>query len=228
VKKAKASRRRLRGEREKRDMLTDEAVVATALGLLDRDGLERFSMRSLADHLGVTTMATYYIFESKDELLAAVHQAAFLERQPPKEGGPWLDEAVALAHWVRDGYVAHPVVVPLARLVPWSTPTSVEMAERWLRVLRRGGLSGRSLARAYFTINAALTGLAQNEVTTTMRPAPKDLEEALEAAPLLQAALVDLDAIDRREAFEYTVRIILRGLSRLDSKKLPRKSGKTR
>jgi hypothetical protein len=120
------------------------------------------------------------------------------------------------------------VVVPLARLVPWSTPTSVEMAERWLRVLRRGGLSGRSLARAYFTINAALTGLAQNEVTTTMRPAPKDLEEALEAAPLLQAALVDLDALDRREAFEYTVRIILRGLSRLDSKKLPRKSGKTR
>lgn len=192
--------------------LEPETVVAAALTMLDRDGLERFSMRRLASELGVSSMAAYYHFPSKASLLSEAYQLAFAERPIPASGGPWLDEALALAHWIRSGFLAHPVVVALRTQVAWPTPASVHAGERWLHVLSRAGFEGPRLAAAYHIATATILGLAEQEAAEATRPISKDLDRAIEQAPRLKAVLPDLAGVDRRATFEQTLRVLFLGL----------------
>ena len=209
---AVVSGRHHRREARPSKFLEPDPVVRTALALLDRDGLDAFSMRRLAAELGVSSMAAYYHFPSKASLLAEVYQHAFSERPVPEPGGPWLEEALALAHWIRDGFLAHPVAVTLRNHVPWPTPGSVQIAERWLDVLRRAGFEDAGLARAYHTVVAAILGLAEQEATAATRPLSKDFDRAIEKAPSLKAVLPALQQVDRRDAFENALRILFSGL----------------
>ena len=56
--------------------LSREPIVAAALELVDRDGWDALSMRRLAVELDVWPMAIYRHFSDKEDLLAAVADAA--------------------------------------------------------------------------------------------------------------------------------------------------------
>jgi TetR/AcrR family transcriptional regulator, tetracycline repressor protein len=57
---------------EGRARLSKRAVVDRALKLADADGLDALTIRKLTQDLGVTPMALYWHFRSKDELLQAM------------------------------------------------------------------------------------------------------------------------------------------------------------
>ncbi len=59
------------GEAE-RTKLSRAAVVDRALELADTDGLDALTIRRLATELGVTPMALYWHFRSKEELIAGL------------------------------------------------------------------------------------------------------------------------------------------------------------
>src|SRR3954453_17431756 len=60
------------------ERLSRERILRAALDVIDRDGLEAFSMRRLAQELDVWPMSVYRYFRDKDELLDAIaaHTAA--------------------------------------------------------------------------------------------------------------------------------------------------------
>ena len=60
------------GEDGGRARLSKRAVVDRALKLADADGLEALTIRKLAQDLGVTPMALYWHFRSKEDLLEGV------------------------------------------------------------------------------------------------------------------------------------------------------------
>ena len=62
------------GEDGGRARLSKRAVVDRALKLADADGLEALTIRKLAQDLGVTPMALYWHFRSKEDLLEAVSE----------------------------------------------------------------------------------------------------------------------------------------------------------
>ncbi len=55
-----------------RTRLSRAAVVDRALALADAEGLEALTIRRLATALGVTPMALYWHFRSKEELIAGL------------------------------------------------------------------------------------------------------------------------------------------------------------
>ena len=59
--------------------LSKAAVVERALALADELGLEALTIRRLAQELGVTPMALYWHFRSKEELLAALGDRVWAE-----------------------------------------------------------------------------------------------------------------------------------------------------
>src|SRR4028119_2254718 len=61
--------RKSRQNASNRVTLTPQAVVEGALALADAEGLGAVTIRRLAKELGVTPMALYWHFRSKDELL---------------------------------------------------------------------------------------------------------------------------------------------------------------
>ncbi len=62
-----------------RTTLTPRAVAEGALALADSEGLGGVTIRRLAKELGVTPMALYWHFRSKDELLEGVAARIFEE-----------------------------------------------------------------------------------------------------------------------------------------------------
>jgi AcrR family transcriptional regulator len=109
------------GRRGPRPGLTVAEIVDAAVGLADREGSGAVSMARVADEVGVTTMALYRYLGGKDELVAAMYDAAVGLPPAQDPGTPWRP---ALEAWCRAQLaraVRHPwlgAVVPPAAIGP--------------------------------------------------------------------------------------------------------------
>lgn len=125
--------------------LSRERVLATALEVVDRDGLSGLSMRKLGAELGVEAMALYRYADGKDALLDGLVEAFCLELEqalepaapdPADRRGAGTEEWRGRLHRIADGTygvaMRHPNVVPLLATRMLSTP----LARRPPAVLR--------------------------------------------------------------------------------------------
>src|SRR5439155_5825211 len=101
-------------ERPKRFTGFQRRAVETALAIIDTEGLEGFSIRRLADALGVRGASLYHHFRDKDEILDGVATLAFAELRPLEDDtAGWVDWLMEMARSYRQALLAHPNLVPL-------------------------------------------------------------------------------------------------------------------
>ena len=99
--------------------LSREAIVATALELMDQHGVEWLSMRRLAEHLGVRVGALYWHFARKDDLCRAVVDSVVSELQREVTlAGSVQDQLRAHLDQLRVVWRRHPSVVALGQRFP--------------------------------------------------------------------------------------------------------------
>src|SRR3954466_438091 len=72
--------------------LSREKIVETTLALIEKQGLEGFSMRSLAARLKIQPMSLYHHFPSRLDLLNCVLDHVLQELDIPKPGKDWEGE----------------------------------------------------------------------------------------------------------------------------------------
>src|SRR4249920_3661594 len=90
-----------------RPRLSRPFVLQAAVALADEDGLEGFSMRRLAQALGVVPMALYKHFANKDELLDGMVDIVFAEIDSPAIGPEWRSEMRRRAISAREALKRH-------------------------------------------------------------------------------------------------------------------------
>lgn len=116
--------------------LSRERVLASALELVDRDGLSALSMRRLGAELGVEAMALYRYAAGKDALLDGLVEALHLELEErlaaDSAAADWRAELGRIARATYDVCLAHPQVVPLLS----TRMLAVPLARRPLATLR--------------------------------------------------------------------------------------------
>ncbi|GHE52696.1 TetR/AcrR family transcriptional regulator [Streptomyces capitiformicae] len=127
--------------------LSRERVLASALELVDREGLSALSMRRLGAELGVEAMALYRYAASKDALLDGLVEALYLELEGRLAADPgpgttaaeaqaqasaWRAELHRIARATYEVCLAHPQVMPLLS----TRMLAVPLARRPLAVLR--------------------------------------------------------------------------------------------
>jgi TetR/AcrR family tetracycline transcriptional repressor len=154
------SKPRRAGGHHRRDMLTRRFLIEQALILLDREGLERFSMRRLAEQLGVTPMALYNHASSKQDLLQGVADAVIEQVQYPPEQDDWREAIRGCFRALRHTCLAHPGAVPLvesAKVLPAATFRPMEVT---LSALQRAGFSPEDAMRAYSLLTTFTLGQA--------------------------------------------------------------------
>ncbi|WP_055589552.1 TetR/AcrR family transcriptional regulator [Streptacidiphilus griseoplanus] len=159
-----------RRPRTPRNTLSADLILDTALRLLDERGLDAFSMRALAEELGVGTMALYTYFRSKEELFCAARDRVFGRyAPPPRTGGPWHRQLREACLGLYQLFTGRPSVLQLlaeqhrAERPAEQGPAvgAVATMEHMLGLLRGAGIGREEAARAQtalvqYTVGAAL------------------------------------------------------------------------
>jgi AcrR family transcriptional regulator len=160
-----------------RPPLTQDRIVAAALGFLDEQGLANLTMRRLGERLGVEAMSLYRYVPGRDELLDLVVVRLVTEMEQdgdvldtPQDG--WQDFLQRLAHGIRRVALAHPIAFPLVASrpleAPWLRPPlrSLDWVERFLNGLLSEGFSEPNAAGAYRAFTSFLLGHLLLEVAS--------------------------------------------------------------
>lgn len=183
-------------------------IAAAALAVADARGAAGFTMRAVAEALGVTPMALYHHVEDKAALAALLVDAAISEQPLPPPTGAWQDDLWTIARWTRDSRRAHPAVASIRRAFHVWTSASLQMTERWLSLWRQSGLPPDKALVAATTSSLAIVGMVEEESVfrDLARPADATLSWLPSARRMFDAPH------DRDAEFELLVRSLIEGL----------------
>lgn len=210
-----------------RPPLSREAIVDAALRIIDRDGALAFSMRKLADELGVGAGAVYWHVENKEQLLQLVFDRVIGElAMPEPDRKTWREQVKEAARDEREMMRRHPGIAQLSLGRIPVGPNAVRYMEWHLALLRAGGLSDRVAALAGDLIYLYVGAFSYEEcigmaVPTEGDGSPRDFIGELtayfaslppERFPNLSELASRLTAGGHDERFEFGLDVLLDGL----------------
>jgi AcrR family transcriptional regulator len=115
-------------------------VVDRALALADNDGLDALTIRRLATGLGVTPMALYWHFRSKEELIAGLADRIWGEiRTDVDASADWPDQLRAMLESLIDVLRTHSSASTLLMSSEKLGPSHWQATEKTLEILRSAG-----------------------------------------------------------------------------------------
>lgn len=199
--------------------MSREQIAAAALELADRDGIDRLSMRRLADALGVGTMTIYGYFPSKQDLLDAAVDHAANEIAFPVRQGPWKEQLRELWRAVERSLAAHPSGIQLRLRRPLISPGALRVTEEAMSILMKAGFSRQEAAVALRTLFLYTFGFASFNRSGAPEEVSEEWREQVRRLPADQyptvpdAAAELVDTLIGREPFEYGLDVILEGLA---------------
>ncbi|MEU8221489.1 TetR/AcrR family transcriptional regulator C-terminal domain-containing protein [Kribbella sp. NPDC048915] len=145
-----------------RAALTRDDIVATAIKVLDREGLETFSMRLMAAELGTAaTSALYWRIANKNDLLELVVDEIFAAAlEPTPDEGDWREQVTAVVQATYRALSEHPWACELLASHAGLGPNYQALTERLHSILRMAGFRGTHLVSAVSAIFHYLIGSA--------------------------------------------------------------------
>lgn len=149
--------------------LTRDRIVAAAIELADKDGLDAVTMRRVAEPLGAGAMSLYRHVSDKDELVTLmVEQVTADFAYPDRHEMNWRECMHALAEQDWASFQTHPwMLVATATVTPPFGTASLEAMDWALSVLQDAGISLTGAAQAIMTINHYVQGSARVALSET-------------------------------------------------------------
>jgi AcrR family transcriptional regulator len=199
-------------------------VLEAAVALADSDGLEGFSMRQLAQALGVVPMALYKHVANKDELLDGMIDIVFSEIESPSIDHDWKSAMRGRAISVRAALTRHPWAVGLME-TRTPGPANLRNHNAVMGCLREAGFSFVAAIHAYSVQDAYIYGFALQEKTLGF-DTPGDAGAAAQRRAQTIGALEDYPYLaeiatklpetgyDNASEFAWGLDLILDGLDR--------------
>jgi AcrR family transcriptional regulator len=220
-----------RPARRRRDPISRDAIVATAIRLLDSEGFDALSMRRIADELGTGAASLYWHVGSKDGLLDLVFDQIIGEGAIPDPiPGKWREQIKEVAREQRALSLRHPYVVRLSiGRIPMG-PNALRYSERVLAILRAGGLPPSLAVRGSHLLISTINGFTLDETgvgDASARDISAGRQQTADVArdsltslpvsgfPNLVELAGEFSYVDRDEAFELLIDIFVDGLARL-------------
>src|SRR6202165_5229313 len=164
---------------EESSPITRTAILASALTIIDRDGVDGLSMRRLGEAVGRDPRVLYRHVPNKAAVLDGVVEMVFDELSVDAANSDWAAALRALARDFRGLARAHPNVVPLLVTRPLATPLGMRPQgilrplESVLALLTAAGFSGIDALQVY----RALFGLLYGHVLTELQEIVERPEE---------------------------------------------------
>ncbi|WP_374472444.1 TetR/AcrR family transcriptional regulator [Phenylobacterium sp.] len=228
------------GRRGPKPKLSLEEVIAAAIAIADREGVEALSIRRVAEKVGLSPMALYTYAPSKAELLELMYDRAMGELEAPDPALPgWREklEAVARQLWAL-GH-RHPWMMRIATHRPPLGPNFMQRMETVFRAIDGVGLDEleMELVEGLLTdyvrgaVRSALeareveqrSGMTDEQWLAIAEPTLMEILDP-EAFPVLhrvgEALMAAYDgAFDRTRGFEFGLQRVLDGIEMFIARK---------
>jgi AcrR family transcriptional regulator len=195
--------------------LSAEKVRATALRLIEEEGLEELSTRKLGRALGVEAMAIYWYYPSKEALLDAVVDLLVSKMDPRamEVQGEWIDALRRLAHAYRALAHQYPRAFPLLATRRFATAPTYGFLERLFAMAKDQGLDDRTTARWFRLVSSYCSGVALDELAGRKEAELGAPEEIKNQFPRLVAVSSWLGQTHYDDVFEFGLQVLLDGLA---------------
>ena len=202
-------------------------MIATALRLVDTEGLDALSRRRLARELGRDAMTLYRYAPDQAALLDGIVELVFDELELPDDGQNWQTQLRRSAHAFRQLALAHPHVVTLLLTRPATTPlglrplATLRPLEHFLELLTHAGFSASEALR----INRAYVGLLYGHILAELHDVvinPDETDDLLRLGlnrlpprefPLLRSLAPDLASFDGAAELDHGLDLLIAGLT---------------
>jgi AcrR family transcriptional regulator len=188
--------------------LSQDRIVAAAVELLDADGLEALSMRTLAARMDTKATSLYRHVANKDELIELVVDEVYGEMEVSSDG-PWRTSVAEAARSLRAMVLRHPWVASVLGQVGLAElgPNLSDRSARLLKLFSGGGFPGDEADLAMKTVLGYVVGMTVSEAAYVQLLARSgQAEEELTMHGVTSKALRD-------RTFEYGLERVLEGLS---------------
>ena len=212
---------------ERRTQLTRERVMAAAIELADRDGIESMSMRKLAQELGVEAMSLYTHVRNKNDLLNGVADSVISQIPTSLDGLDWKASLRQIVLAARTVMLRHPWAPHAVEAQTTPGPAVLRYVNTLLGVLRDGGFSVAQAHHALHILGSRALGFTRDlfDDSGDLEPeAAAGLAKELSASHpyVVEMALAvthggALGPCDDDAEFEFVLDFILDGLARLQS-----------
>jgi AcrR family transcriptional regulator len=208
-----------------RKPLSSARVLQAAVALADEAGLEAFSMRGLAQELGVVPMALYKHVANKEQLLDGMVDIVFSEIELPSGNLDWRSAMRRRAISTREALQRHSWAIGMMES-RHPGPANLQNHNAVMGCLRKAGFPFEMAVHAYSVQDAYIYGFALQErdlALATPDSAGKAAQRraetigALESYPYLVEIATKLpeSGYDNAVEFAWGLDLILDGLDRL-------------
>lgn len=222
---------------EPRSPLTRKRVLAAALAVADRAGLEALTVRRLAQELGVAPMALYRHVANKDDIVDGIVDLVFAEIAVPAAGADWKRVMRERAISVRRALMRHRWAVGLMESRATPGPANLRHHDAVIGSLRAAGFDLAEAAHAYSLMDSYIYGFALTQMSLPFESSDEIegvAREMLRSMPARAypnlAAMITQHAVqpgyDYAAEFEYGLDVVLDGLEQaVDRERSPVKGG---
>ncbi|MBA3257976.1 MAG: TetR/AcrR family transcriptional regulator C-terminal domain-containing protein [Gemmatimonadales bacterium] len=179
--------------------LSRARILAAAVRLGDRAGVEAITMRALGQELGVEAMSLYHHLPNKAAVLEGIVGVLYAELSVPRADAlPWPEWTRTVCRSYRALAHRHPALFHLVVGSPLSAPEAAPTLGAGLEVFRRAGFSDRDAVFACLVAATFVEGFVLNELGQAGRP--------------LTGSPIELDPRKAEAAFSFGVDAVVAGL----------------
>lgn len=195
-------------KKQQKQALSRDLIVDTAFRMIDEKGYRAFTMRALGTELGVSAMAFYAHFASREEMLAAVCSRLMESLDTdPVPGERWDDTLRRTMPSLRKGFLDHPNIaeISLDDSVAWLG--LAKHTEKIVNLHLAQGMPEDIFRKAWAMVDAFLTGFTGNEVAMIRGDAlvGEDADALPKWQQIVRSAYTD-------ESFSNGIEIIIEGV----------------
>ena len=198
-----------------------DVIVKAARRIVDDEGLDRLTMRRLADEVGTTPMALYHHVSDKDALLLLLLEDFAATMQRPRLPADPRQRIVTIFRTLHDGFASCPWIVEVLTSDDLMADAALWYVEHVIDAAVGAGLSPRQAVHAYRTLWYYTAGeiilrntAARRRVTN---PGPTYRDEIfshinVDEYPQLAAIANDWAELTARDTYRYGLEALVNGL----------------
>ncbi|SNY15048.1 TetR/AcrR family transcriptional regulator [Paractinoplanes atraurantiacus] len=180
------------GSRGPKQRVSVDEVVRAAIEVADEEGLPAFSMRKVADRLGLKLMSIYTYVPGRSELIGLMVDEVMGEQELPPHAGDLRERLTGVARQMWDEFHRHPWLLQVEESRPWIGPNGSERWEWQLAAIEGAGFTDLEMDQVItlvggFTAAAARASIAASR--TAEQSGMSDLEWWEINAPILERVM---------------------------------------